>query len=478
MKRSQIVIVLFTLILAQAVWGQVPSTINYQGVLKVDDELADGDYTLRFKLCDVVGTALGTPPWFEDHTLTVVDGIFSVILGQSVAFSSPGIYFTEPYWLEISIVDGQTVTTLSPRVELAAAPYAIKARGVATNVSSFHGGVLGVGTASPVNNLEVVGTWSLGSVGEPPGGFDSWLGAENAILYEAGGAGYAHHFSAYGGGDIVRFGQSPGSGQAPDSRVVITNDGWLGIGTTTPSTHLHVNGSILVDDSYALKSSNEQIVNVLKTGSDDYTWLLPVREGYGTKFMNWNEDAALMTILDNGNVGIGTADPTANLEVVGDVKADTVIANMLTIPATTRYYSIPAAEFLPYDWDVVSVPYIADEMMGMMPFNISAPVHLPHGAIITEFSARVYDGHTIENITVSLLYANAFADAYTNITTMTSSYDGGNLTLENGLPPHTVDNINNVYVVTASWTSPVMPDQADIKFRNALIGYTVNQPLP
>ncbi len=111
------------------------------------------------------------------------------------------------------------------------------------------------------------------------------------------------------------------AGEVSGTDNVFPGSGFVGIGTTTPSAHLHVNGSILVDNSYTLKSSNEQIVNVLKTGPDDYTWLIPVRSGFGTKFMNWNEDAVLMTILDNGRVGIGTTTPATALDVAGTVTA-------------------------------------------------------------------------------------------------------------------------------------------------------------
>ena len=126
-------------------------------------------------------------------------------------------------------------------------------------------GNVGIGTASPEANLQVVGNWILGPSGTPPGGFDSWLSGGSGILYEGGGADFAHHFSAYGGGDIARFGMSPGAGQAPDSRVVIANSGNVGIGTADPSAKLEVVG-VVKADSILLTTAAERWVSIPGVG--------------------------------------------------------------------------------------------------------------------------------------------------------------------------------------------------------------------
>ncbi len=394
MKRSLILTVLSFLVLAHLGLAQVPQTFSYQGVLRdpgTKEIVPDGDYYVTFSIYDAVGET--TPAWTSGSKgVSVTDGVFSVILGQDTSLPES---FPSPAWLGIKV---KPDTDEMPRIELTAVPYSLNAR-VVTGVDNFFPGTgrVGIGTPNPQSELHVArGDWILGSSSALPGlGESAWLTSGAGILYDAGGADWAHHFSAYGGGDIARFGTSTGVGLAPDTKVVITNTGDVGIGITTPAFKL-------------------------------------------------------------------------------DVAGDANIGGAITIPATTRYFSIPAAAFQGGG----NVPYIADEDMGSMPYNISAPVHLPHGATIKEFLARVYDGHSTEDITVSLKYAGAFANAYTDIFMITSNWDYGDGSLESTTLDHTVDNVNNVYAVTASWMSPMAPDYAEIKFRNVRITYTVTNPLP
>jgi hypothetical protein len=148
--------------------ADVPRTVSYQGVLR-DNEgntVPDDSYSIEFNIYDVeVG---GTPVWTETQSADVRDGLFNVILGSTTSLD---IDFDVRYWLGITI---EEESELDPRVELTAAPYALRAAVAdsvkptaviddgdweASGTKVWHEGNVGVGvgSANPSNALEVVG---------------------------------------------------------------------------------------------------------------------------------------------------------------------------------------------------------------------------------------------------------------------------------------------------------------------------------
>jgi hypothetical protein len=126
MKRtlllSALLFILVPIFLRQLVWGQIPQTISYQGLLTdaAGAIVPDGNYNLTFKLYDAPtgGTAL----WTEQQSVPVQNGIFNVILGSVVALNLP---FDRLYWLEVAVgTDG----VLAPRLQLTSSTYAMRAR--------------------------------------------------------------------------------------------------------------------------------------------------------------------------------------------------------------------------------------------------------------------------------------------------------------------------------------------------------------
>ncbi len=473
MKRyTTVLIAMSIMVLAQLGLAQVtlPQTISYQGVL-TDDAIPpnplDGTFVLRFKLYDVetLGTPLGTPEWSEDLSAIVTQGVFSVVLGEITAFSSVGVYFTDLYWLDIAIVEdgGATVRTLTPRLKLTAVPYAIKSRGVSGSANIFRGsGWVGIGTTTPEANLQVLGNWRLGpsASGTPPTGADNWLNANNGILYEGGGTDWTHHFSAYGVGDIARFGISAGAGLAPDTRVVITNSGSVGIGTATPSQKLDVDGTVLAN-GFALNNLNTKISSLITDNIDLIT-----------------NNAARVRVDPSGNVGIGTLAPSAKLDVVGnsEINGNLTVTGTTAIPATMRYYSIPTVAFEPPPG--ANKLFITDfTPAGGTDMNLTAPVHLPHGAVIKELTAYIYDASATEDIVVELKASYQHDETPTVVHKLIESITAGNYILSEPNVDKTVNNLDYNYWIEVVWKSP-LSYPTDIKFRNVLIGYTVTSPLP
>jgi hypothetical protein len=114
----------------------IPGLMSYQGLLSDGNGavVPDGDYPLTFKLYGVAvgGAAL----WSESEEVTVTDGVFNTYLGTITPFGAT--LFTDSLWLGITVDGG---SEMSPRIRLAASPYAFTAQHVEPNVVSSIDGV-------------------------------------------------------------------------------------------------------------------------------------------------------------------------------------------------------------------------------------------------------------------------------------------------------------------------------------------------
>jgi len=111
-------------------------------------------------------------------------------------------------------------------------------------------------------------------------------------------------------------------------KVTIKNNGNVGIGTSAPAYPLHISKSIngelhfLVQNTYGI--GNRTFLST----SPDRSIIYTDRDfSIGTNSNNWSEK---LTVVKNGNVGIGTTTPAHKLTVAGTVGARevTVDANM------------------------------------------------------------------------------------------------------------------------------------------------------
>jgi hypothetical protein len=157
MKRALVLCVLLAMATApQVVAAAVPQTMSYQGVLQdgSGNNVPDGSYSLNFRIYNVaVG---GSSLWFEAQTVSVVDGIFDVILGSTTPLT---LAFDAPYWLGIQVGADPELT---PRMEMTSAAYSLNAQHAETvEISGLGGdGLVEDGTELDVNpgtGLEVAG---------------------------------------------------------------------------------------------------------------------------------------------------------------------------------------------------------------------------------------------------------------------------------------------------------------------------------
>jgi hypothetical protein len=104
--------------------------------------------------------------------------------------------------------------------------------------------------------------------------------------------------------------------------------------------------------------------------------------------------------------------------------------------------------------------------------HMVAPVHLPHGAIVTRFTAYFYDNSSAENMTATL-YRQGMTSSYG---VLGQVYSSGSSTsyqsaLDTTIGYATVDNINYGYHVSA-YCNPWVGSA--LKIKGAVIQYTIS----
>ncbi len=189
----------------------VPSLIPYSGVaVAMDGHTLSGETGVTFQIFkDEVG---GEPLWTESQTVTLDPaGHYKVQLGATSPNGLPSDLFAtgEARWLEVQV----TGATAQPRVLLASVPYALKA-GDATTLGGL-----------PASAFALAGA-KIASAASTALGVTPDLAS--TVTTTGGTAGYLPEFS--GASTIV------------DSPVFVSG-GNVGIGTSTPSQTLDVNGT-------------------------------------------------------------------------------------------------------------------------------------------------------------------------------------------------------------------------------------------
>jgi hypothetical protein len=104
-----------------------------------------------------------------------------------------------------------------------------------------------------------------------------------------------------------------------------------------------------------------------------------------------------------------------------------------------------------------------------------APLHLPHGAVITQFRVVVLDNDAAQNASLTLHRNNQTTGAVENLQTLlTTGASAAAQTLTGSALTHTVDNETYAYSIKSEWDSTA----SGFRIYSARITYTVDKPLP
>jgi len=159
----------------------------------------------------------------------------------------------------------------------------------------LHGGNVGIGTTTPGYKLEVDGTARITSA-------LTFGGNVNNII---AGTGSSLDFKSNGNYNFRK---------GANTHLTILDLGNVGIGTTTPTTKFQVAGNSTYIS--VINTSNNKAIELGADSSGDGQIIM--RDGSNNnKLLFYAEANANNYINNGGNFGIGTASPTAKLQVVG-----------------------------------------------------------------------------------------------------------------------------------------------------------------
>lgn len=140
---------LFLALAAITAWA-TPNLVSYQGKLEEDGEPFSGEVSMTFSLYESENA--GTPFWNETQTVTVVDGIFNVLLGSVETLPSLPL---DECWLGVT-VDRDAL----PRQQITSVPYAQVADQAYSHYQTVEDTAMDY--TCPADGILLVGYWVIG----------------------------------------------------------------------------------------------------------------------------------------------------------------------------------------------------------------------------------------------------------------------------------------------------------------------------
>jgi len=294
----------------------VGTAFTYQGRLVHDGQPANGIYDVNVTLMDSAsgGTQIGQSSVHND--VQVVDGLFTLTLDFGT-----GVFSGDARWLQVFVRPGDTIqfyTALAPRQQITPAPHALNAQAsaqwktVGSGVTNANNGFVGVNRSTPASSFEHFGIQAPvqsgyggmyirtdGAAGKPFYGYSN--GSQSAWTYFDGGTG---NWLVNNGGD----------------RLTVTGNGLVGVGTTSPSGRLHVNGAGQTDAVYATNTGANRAAHFhLPVGSSNHAvYGVTYGDGKAALFESHVSNAEpTVSVFKNAGTAIKT---TGDVEVDGVVR--------------------------------------------------------------------------------------------------------------------------------------------------------------
>jgi len=293
---KKIILIVCGIVFNLTLLAQPPQGINYQAVVRNSLGEIVSNQTVNFKFHLRIGSETGAIMYTETQDiLTDQYGLANLVIGNGtpVTGTFEGIDWKDGnIWIEVEMDPANTHTYVSMGAEqFQSVPYALYS-GSDWNATSdnlyYNDGNVGIGTDAPTEKLEVVGNVFVNNndVGVEQSIFLGPSSPTVSIGREAG----SRTMLLKTGVD----GMATGAGFkfliADEDKMILDEDGNVGIGTVIPGARLHVAGNIRLDGGR---------LEVFNTGQSVF-----IGEGAGA-----NDD-----LSDNENVAVGNYALTNNTE--------------------------------------------------------------------------------------------------------------------------------------------------------------------
>ncbi|MGD9790122.1 MAG: hypothetical protein AB7Q00_02315 [Phycisphaerales bacterium] len=394
---------------------------TYQGRLDVSGSPASGLHDIRFSLFPsaVGGTQVGTT-LCADNLGVSDDGTFVVGLDFGDVFDGNERYLQIEVRQDTGLSCANTTgyTTLSGRQRLLATPHSAFSlkpwETTSTGRLRYDGVFVGINATTPVTGNAQFQVSRTGAVAGAFGGMfvttDNATGKPFYGYNNTTGSTLAYH---YLDGSDNSWRLQVGSSLP----LVVTSNGNVGLGTTTPLERLHVVGNSFV------------------TGAS----------------------------IVNGNQTVG-----GSLTVSGPIN----------VPTTTRYYTMGPGSFIvapaSANYNMTSQElFLLDNTGGYY-----GHLNLPQGAVLLDAQLYFYDQSNSNNITFILNRVPHDGTTAVNLASFTPSLvaPAGNLVNQTlSFPDEVIDNQTNTYTMYMTWD----PDGGNrISVRSVVFRYTVTTPMP
>jgi len=290
----------------------------------------------------------------------IVSTKFGPVSPKAFAGLTPG--GMERRWLEVTVVGSGALS----RIEMVAPPGAAEQvnklmSGDAAMQTAANGNV-GIGTTTPGGKLHIrsVGATAVFQCADQSNSCDVlWLDPDDTPAFFK----WALSYEGNNLGDGLTLYRDGGVSAIPT--MAWKYNGNVGIGTTTPTEKLTVAGGYILATGQGANTGFRTASHVMNEGTDSF----------------FHIDDATFTIA-SGNVGIGTATPTQQLDVAGNVRCNSVIQTSTRVfknnirPIVGALSHVLSLSGVAFDWDAShggapDLGLIAEDVATVLPEIVS-----------------------------------------------------------------------------------------------------------